>query len=61
MYHIVYYVTWNINSLSMTGVPVSEKVDVHEDHSDSKVELPHFTEAQVWELSYFCNAQNNWM
>ena len=32
---------------NMAGVAMSEKVDVHEDHSESKVELPHFIEAQV--------------
>ena len=32
---------------NLTGVAMSEKVDVHKDHSESKVELPHFAEAQV--------------
>ena len=45
----------------MAGVAMSEKVDVHDDHNESKVELPHYIEAQVWELSYLSGVQSNWM
>ena len=40
----------------MVGVAMSEK-----DHSESKVELPHFTEAQVWELSYLSGVPKDWV